>query len=68
MLDEAGKTKEAEAALERLNFVNPLDQDLHEKLGALYLKTGNSDARGARIRDARSAQAARRGGQPLQSC
>jgi hypothetical protein len=42
LLDEAGKPKEAEAALERLNFVNPLDQDLHEKLGALYLKTGNS--------------------------
>ncbi|HZL55718.1 MAG TPA: tetratricopeptide repeat protein [Bryobacteraceae bacterium] len=39
LLDEAGKPKEAEAALERLNFVNPLDADLHEKLGTLYLKT-----------------------------
>jgi tetratricopeptide (TPR) repeat protein len=42
LLDDAGKTNEAEAALERLNFVNPLDQDLHEKLGALYMKSGNA--------------------------
>ena len=42
MLDEAGKTKEAEAQLDRLNYVNPLDQDLHDKLGALYLKTGDA--------------------------
>ncbi len=42
LLDDAGKTKEAEAALERLNFVNPMDQDLHEKLGALYMKSGNA--------------------------
>jgi tetratricopeptide (TPR) repeat protein len=41
LLEENAKPKEAEAALERLNFVNPLDQDLHEKLGSLYLKTGN---------------------------
>jgi tetratricopeptide (TPR) repeat protein len=39
LLDEAGKTKQAEAELDRLNYVNPLDADLHEKLGALYLKT-----------------------------
>ena len=37
LLKEAGKLKEAASALERLNFVNPLDQDLHEKLGTLYL-------------------------------
>jgi tetratricopeptide (TPR) repeat protein len=42
LLDEAGKTKEAEAALDRLNFVNPMDADLHEKLGALYLKTNDA--------------------------
>ncbi|HXJ41747.1 MAG TPA: tetratricopeptide repeat protein [Bryobacteraceae bacterium] len=39
LLDENGKKKEAEAALERLNFVNPLDQDLHIRLGELYLST-----------------------------
>jgi tetratricopeptide (TPR) repeat protein len=37
LLKEAGKPQEAAAALERLNAVNPLDQDLHERLGALYL-------------------------------
>jgi tetratricopeptide (TPR) repeat protein len=42
MLDDAGKTKDAEAQLNRLNYVNPLDQDLHDKLGALYLKTGDA--------------------------
>jgi tetratricopeptide (TPR) repeat protein len=48
LLEEGGKLKEAEAALERLNFVNPLDADLHDKLGALYMKT--SDA-GAAVRE-----------------
>ncbi len=41
LLKEAGKLKEAEAALERLNFISPLDQDLHEKLGNLYLATNS---------------------------
>ncbi|MGD1070329.1 MAG: tetratricopeptide repeat protein [Bryobacteraceae bacterium] len=44
LLEEASKPKEAEAALERLNFVNPLDADLHEKLGALYMKTKDAKA------------------------
>ncbi len=43
LLDDSGRTKDAEAQLERLNYVNPLDQDLHEKLGALYMKTGGND-------------------------
>lgn len=42
LLDEAGSPKQAAAELDRLNWINPLDQDLHEKLGALYLKTGNA--------------------------
>jgi tetratricopeptide (TPR) repeat protein len=42
LLKEAGKPQEAAAALERLNAVNPLDQDLHEKLGALYLATNRA--------------------------
>jgi tetratricopeptide (TPR) repeat protein len=42
LLDEAGKPKEAEVALERLNMVNPLDKDLHQRLGDLYLKTNNA--------------------------
>src|SRR5262249_15147710 len=44
LLKEAGKLKEAQAALERLNFVNPLDQNLHERLGNLYLETNSGGA------------------------
>jgi tetratricopeptide (TPR) repeat protein len=36
--------KEAEAALERLNFVSPMDTGLHDKLGNLYLKTNDGKA------------------------
>ena len=42
MLDKAGKKKEAAAALERLNFIYPMETALHEHLGALYLETGNA--------------------------
>lgn len=42
LLKENGRLKEAEAALDRLNFVNPLDQDLHERLGSLYLATNDA--------------------------
>jgi tetratricopeptide (TPR) repeat protein len=45
LLADAGKPKEAEAALERLNFIFPLDTELHERLGSLLLQTG--DAQGA---------------------
>jgi cellulose synthase operon protein C len=45
LLDEAGRKKEAAAALERLNFIFPVDTELHERLGALLLDTG--DAKGA---------------------
>jgi tetratricopeptide (TPR) repeat protein len=42
LLEEDGRLKEAEAALERLNFVYPLDPELHDRLGNLYLKTGGA--------------------------
>jgi cellulose synthase operon protein C len=45
LLVEAGKKKEAETALERLNFIFPIDAELHERLGSLLLETG--DAKGA---------------------
>jgi len=41
MLDDAGRKKEAVAALERLNFISPIDAELHERLGNLLLETGN---------------------------
>ncbi len=45
LLQDAGKLKEAEAALERLNFIFPVDAELHERLGGLLMQTG--DAKGA---------------------
>jgi tetratricopeptide (TPR) repeat protein len=45
LLQDAGKLKEAEAALERLNFIFPVDAELHERLGGLMMQTG--DAKGA---------------------
>jgi len=45
LVADAGKPKEAAAALERLNFIFPQDTELHERLGGLLLETG--DAKGA---------------------
>lgn len=42
LLADGGKPKEAEAALERLNFIYPLDAELHERLGNLLLQTGDA--------------------------
>jgi cellulose synthase operon protein C len=45
LLADAGRPKEAAAALERLNFIFPIDAELHERLGGLLLQTG--DTKGA---------------------
>ncbi|MEO8027068.1 MAG: tetratricopeptide repeat protein [Bryobacteraceae bacterium] len=37
---EAGQKKEAAATLERLNYIYPLDEDLHKRLGALAEELG----------------------------
>jgi len=42
LLEEAGKPKEAAAALERLNYIYPLDAELHQRLGGLLLQTGDA--------------------------
>ena len=42
LLDEAGRKKEAAAALERLLYISPLDQQLHPKLAELSLATGDA--------------------------
>jgi tetratricopeptide (TPR) repeat protein len=41
-LVEAGRPKEAADALERLNFIYPMDPDQHQKLGDLWFDQGNS--------------------------
>jgi hypothetical protein len=48
-LTDAGKTKEAADILDRLNFIYPVDGELHQKLGALWLRSGQRRGRGARI-------------------
>ncbi len=40
----AGQKKEAAATLERLNLIYPKDEDLHKRLGALYLDLNNPAA------------------------
>ena len=42
LLQDAGKLKDAEAALQRLNFIYPVDAELHERLGNLYMQTGDA--------------------------
>jgi tetratricopeptide (TPR) repeat protein len=41
--EEAGRKREAAATLDRINLVTPTgDEELHRKLGQLYLETGNT--------------------------
>ncbi len=41
-LTDAGKKKEAADILDRLNFIYPVDGELHRKLGELWLDDGNA--------------------------
>jgi cellulose synthase operon protein C len=40
-LSEAGRKKEAAEALDRLNFIYPMDNEQHRTLGTLWLEQGN---------------------------
>jgi Flp pilus assembly protein TadD len=40
-LEDAGRKKEAADTLNRLNYIYPIDNDAHEKLGALWMDQGN---------------------------
>ncbi len=42
LLEEAGNKKEAAEVLDRLNYIYPMDEDLHRRLGDLWLSLGNS--------------------------
>jgi thioredoxin-like negative regulator of GroEL len=41
LLAEAGRKKDAAAALDRLTYIYPVDEELHRQLGDLWLETGN---------------------------
>jgi predicted Zn-dependent protease len=40
-LEDAGRKKEAADALNRLNYIYPMDNDQHQRLGALWVDAGN---------------------------
>ena len=42
LLEEAGNRKEAAEVLDRLNYINPVDEELHRRLGDLYFGMGNT--------------------------
>jgi tetratricopeptide (TPR) repeat protein len=42
LLEEAGNRKEAAEVLDRLNYIQPIDEELHRRLGDLWLAQGNS--------------------------
>ncbi|MDQ6665654.1 MAG: hypothetical protein M3Z23_14835, partial [Acidobacteriota bacterium] len=54
LLEESGRKKEAAAVLDRVNYIAPVDEELHRKLGDLYFALNNDD--GA-IREYRAALA-----------
>ena len=43
MLVEAGRPADAAAALDRLNYIDPIDEDLHHRLGDLWFAQNNID-------------------------
>jgi cellulose synthase operon protein C len=42
LLEEAGDKKEAAEALDRLNYIQPIDENLHRRLGDLWFGLGNT--------------------------
>jgi tetratricopeptide (TPR) repeat protein len=42
LLEEAGNRKEAAEVLDRLNYIYPIDEDLHRRLGNLWFDLGNT--------------------------
>jgi cellulose synthase operon protein C len=42
LLEEAGNPKEAAAVLDRLNYIQPVDEELHRRLGDLWFAQGNT--------------------------
>jgi tetratricopeptide (TPR) repeat protein len=43
LLVEAGRPADAATALDRLNYIDPVDEDLHRRLGDLWFAQGNID-------------------------
>jgi len=43
LLEEAHRPVDAAQALDRITYIYPVDQDLHQRLGALWLDQGNRE-------------------------
>ena len=43
--EELGEPKEAAATLDRINYIDPVDEDLHRRLGKLWLAQENYPGR-----------------------
>src|SRR4029077_8025386 len=52
LLEEAGRKKEAAAALTRLNWIYPEDEELHTRLGELDLTDGKTEEAAVEFRAA----------------
>jgi len=52
LLEEVGRKKEAAAVLARLNFIYPEDEELHRRLGDLYMDGGKAEAAAVEFRAA----------------
>ena len=52
LLEEADRKKEAAAVLARLNFIYPQDEELHRRLGDLYMGDGKTEAAAVEYRAA----------------
>ena len=52
LLEESGRKKEAAEALARLNWIYPEDEELHRRLGGLYLDEGKAEAAAVEFRAA----------------
>jgi tetratricopeptide (TPR) repeat protein len=52
LLEEANRKKEAAAVLARLNFIYPQDEELHRRLGDLYMGEGNAESAAVEYRAA----------------
>ena len=68
LLEEAGKKKDAVAALERMNYVYPARSGTARAAGQSVAGDGETRRRGSRVSGAGRAASGRQSGQPLQSC
>ena len=63
--EEAGEPRKPPPTLDRLNYIYPEDEELHKRLGDLWLAQNNVPGRDSRISGGARAEAARSGGRRI---